>query len=124
MKEDPIFEFIPVEVMIKEHQQDYYRSPGESDALCESTPFLEFYIQTIYQALQHYEKTIRPMALAASLRLHFIQETIATTCFYCKQYRSMHKDLSTATASRDLLFGLEKGILEKKGKKIRHSIDL
>src|SRR3989338_8030776 len=37
MKEDPIFRYVPVEVLVKEHQNDYYRVLGESDAAGEST---------------------------------------------------------------------------------------
>lgn len=117
MKEDKIFEFIPVEVIIKEHQQDYYRALGESDALGESTPFLEFSLHAIYLALHNYEKTTRPMASDAGSRLTSTKEKIGTTWFSRKDYINLHKEISTAIASRDVLFGLKQGIIEKQGEK-------
>lgn len=46
-----IFEFLPLESIIKEHQEGYYKALGDADSRSESTPFIEFMLEAIYQTL-------------------------------------------------------------------------
>lgn len=115
MKEDPVFEFIPVEVLIRNNQETYYRVLGQSDAAGESTVFIEFCLDIIYKTLVEYSKMTSPIAKDAVSRLHYAKNHIQEPWFSRIHYLSVHKDISSATASRDLLVGVKKGMLEKKG---------
>lgn len=50
-KWQPVFTYIPVESLVYQHQEDYYRAIRESTALGESTPFIEFMLQMILTAV-------------------------------------------------------------------------
>ena len=43
----PIFKYMPIESIIKEHQQEYYKALEDSGSLGESTPFIEFMLNVI-----------------------------------------------------------------------------
>lgn len=49
---NPLFAWLPVESIIHDHQQEYYDAINRSNALGESTPFLEFMLGVIKEALQ------------------------------------------------------------------------
>lgn len=117
MKEDALFEFIPVEVLIKQNQEEYYNVLGESDNLGESTPFIEFSLKVIYAALKDYSQTAARLPQDHRTRLLFAQARIKENWFSRKDYLELHADISTATASRDLLFGIQEQILKNKGEK-------
>lgn len=117
MKEDSIFEFVPVEVLIKEHQEDYYRVLGESDACGESTPFIEFSLDVIQRALEDYTGDLKFQPQDAASRLNTAHEKFSENWFSRKDYLDLHSRISTATASRDLAYGLHENILMRKGDK-------
>jgi len=50
-KEYPIFEYLPVENFIKRNQSEYYNKLSKSDRLGKSTPFIEFMLGVIKEAL-------------------------------------------------------------------------
>lgn len=49
---NPLFAWLPVESIIHDHQQEYYDAINRSNALGEGTPFLEFILGVIKEALQ------------------------------------------------------------------------
>jgi len=110
----PVFEFLPVESIIKERQTDYYEALGQSDRLGESTPFIEFMLEIILQSLQDLLKT--PNVTLTSLdRINGFRSKIQGTYFTRKDYLQNFKEISTATASRDLKLACKQGILQKSG---------
>lgn len=117
MKHHPMFEFLSVEVLIKEHQQEYYRALSQSDREGESTVFIEFMLKIIHQTLQQYGKSAKYVSDDAESRLNYAKELLKTISFSRKEYMDIHRDISQATASRDLLFGVEHKILLKTGSK-------
>ena len=48
----PVFAWIPVETIVKKHQQEYYKAIGECDNLGNSTIFIKFMLQCIDEALK------------------------------------------------------------------------
>lgn len=46
-----IFVYLPIETLIKERQEDYYRCLAEADAKADSSVFVEFLLQVIYDTL-------------------------------------------------------------------------
>lgn len=53
----PIFGWLPIETLIRERQEEYYRVLGEADRQADSAVFIEFLLQAIYDALKEIEKT-------------------------------------------------------------------
>lgn len=50
-----LFAWLPVETIVKEHQQDYYNVIARCDAAGESTAFIEFILSCLLDAMEHYE---------------------------------------------------------------------
>lgn len=117
MKEDPSFEFLSVEGLIKEHQKDYYNVLECCDRAGDSTEFIEFSLEIILASLQEYTSQATSPIKEPSSRLEFAREHVAKEWFSRKDYIQCLKDISSATASRDLLLGVESKTLEKKGAK-------
>lgn len=47
----PLLAYLPVETVIRERQDDYYRVLAEADKLAEATPFVEFMLQVMHDAI-------------------------------------------------------------------------
>lgn len=117
MKEDPIFRYVCVEVLVKEHQQEYYRVLSSSDKAGESTAFIEFSLETIFKAMIEFSSTALKTSHDSTSRLLFAKAHFQKSWFSRKEYINVQGDISSATASRDLLFGIKSEILISKGKK-------
>ena len=52
MQQYPVFEFLPIEILIKQRQEMYYAKLSESDKKGYSTPFVEFMLNIILDALE------------------------------------------------------------------------
>lgn len=53
----PVFEFLPIESLIKQEQEKYYTKLSESDKIGKSTPFIEFMLSIILEALNQLLKS-------------------------------------------------------------------
>lgn len=114
MRENPIFGYIPVELIIKENQEQYYEALGISDQKGESSIFIEFSLEQILITLETYTETITSQITTVTERLNYTKQYLKNW-FTRKEYMILHKNISSATASRDLKEGAEKNILFKKG---------
>lgn len=114
---DPVFEFIPVESLIKEHQQDYYDVLRASDRAGDSTTFVEFALSMIREALEQFLREVKVVPVTGGERLEIARDHFGEDSFSRKEYLNHFKTISTATASRDLKLGLELGLLEKTGER-------
>lgn len=52
-----IFSWIPVETIVKEHQQEYYGVISKCDVSGESTLFIEFMLQCLLEVMENYEES-------------------------------------------------------------------
>jgi Fic family protein len=111
-----IFEFLPVETLIKAKQSEYYKVLDESDKLGDSTVFLEFMLQVINESLEELldEQTGK---LTVEDRIEIYRTGIGNEPFSRKDYMKHFRDISSATASRYLKWAVGRGILEKTGDK-------
>lgn len=109
---NPVFEFLPMETLIKERQREYYDVLGQADNSGDSTPFVEFMLAVINDSL---EKLLRSQnfALKPQNRIGLYREIAGIREFTRADYLRHFKDISTATASRDLAQGAKDGTLEK-----------
>jgi len=112
----PVFEYLPIETLIKERQQDYYNALGKSDVQGNSTSFVEFMLGIIDRALEELLST-QNISVTNLDRIQLFREINPNGFFTRQHYLRHNKGISSATASRDLKDGVDKGILEKSGDK-------
>ena len=112
----PVFEFLPIETLIKERQEQYYESLEKSDNSGESTLFIEFMLEIILDSLEELLK-IRNVSLTNIDRIALFKSLVKLDSFTRKEYLLNFREISTATASRDLKFALVNGLIEKSGDK-------
>jgi Fic family protein len=107
-----LFENLPIESLIKQRQEDYYRVLSQCDKEGQSSLFIEFILEIILESLKEYESNNSPQALDCEDRLAKASETFPEKTFARKDYLELFPNLSTATASRDLKSGVIKGVLK------------
>jgi Fic family protein len=112
----PVFEFLPIETLIKERQEQYYESLEKSDNSGESTLFIEFMLEIILDSLEELLK-IKNVSLTNIDRIALFKSSVKLDSFTRKEYLLNFREISTATASRDLKFALVNGLIEKSGDK-------
>ena len=112
----PVYEFLPIETLIKERQQDYYNILGKSDIQGNSTNFIEFMLDIINQALEELLSS-QNLTLRNIDRINVFREIIGDKYFTRQEYLRHNKDISSATASRNLKDAVDKGILKKSADK-------
>ena len=117
MKEYPVFEFIPFENIIHKTQSEYYHALSQSDKSGSSTPFIEYMLKVVNDSL-YTMLDFKSRVMSTEDRLTYFSE-ICESEFSRKDYMSVFKEISSATASRDLKKGAEQGWFEKEGDKTK-----
>ena len=117
MQYHPVFEFLPVEHLIRDHRTRYYRHLAQADDTGDCTAFIAFVLEQIDACLAQLLAETRSVTLTASDRLDFAQSVFKDTVFSRKDYQTHLKNISSATASRDLQHGVVIGLLRKTGDK-------
>ncbi len=112
----PVFEFLPIEALIKQRQQEYYNILEKCDRQGNSTFFVEFMLGIINASLEDLLQT-QKVSPTQKNRIKIFKDIIGTDLFSRKEYLRHNKDISSATASRDLKNAVENGVLLKTGNK-------
>lgn len=111
----PVFEYLPFETLISKDQEKYYKALSESDKEGKSTKFIEYMLNvidiSINELLMYNNRTLTQKDRIE----YFISQNFKV--FTRKDYMNVFKDISSATASRDLKTGLELNFFEKSGDK-------
>ena len=115
MEKYPIFEFLPFETLISNDQEKYYKALAESDKSGKSTKFIEYMLNVIDISISEL-LDFNNRTLSEKDRLEYYV-SLNKTEFTRKDYMDIFKDISSATASRDLKKGVELGLFEKIGEK-------
>jgi len=113
LNEYPVFEFLPFETLISQTQQDYYDTLGKSDREGNSTIFIEYMLSVIEKSLSELLDFNNRIFSDIDRLEYFI--ALGKKEFSRKDYMNVFKDISSATASRDLKKGLELNMFEKTG---------
>lgn len=112
----PLFAFLPVEIIIKQNQSDYYNALEKSDKTGNSTPFIEFMLTAIDEVLAE-QLQERRLPFTSDERINIFKEHIGENDFCRKDYLQYFKDISAPTASRDLKAAVDKKKLIRQGDK-------
>jgi Fic family protein len=113
MQEYPVFEFLPFEMLISKTQDEYYKALGQSDKAGKSTLFIEYMLDVIDKSLADLLRFNNRNMTGIDRIEYFIGQ--ASDNFSRKDYMDVFKDISSATASRDLKKGVELGYFMKEG---------
>lgn len=113
MKEYPLFEFLPFETLISKSQNDYYNALALSDKSGHSTLFIEYMLDVIYKSLVELLNFNNRIWKDIDRLEYFL--SLGKVEFTRKDYMNIFKDISTATASRDLKKAVELNLLQKTG---------
>lgn len=113
MEKYPVFEFLPFETLISENQSEYYKVLALCDKAGNSTLFIEYMLKIIAESLSALlsfnNRTMKEIDRITYFLSHASKE------FSRKDYMNVFKDISTATASRDLKKAVELNLVSKKG---------
>ncbi len=109
-----IFRFLPIESLVKDNQQLYYDTLEACDKKGDSTSFIELILTLIDQSLSLYVDSISGASISSSDRLEDAKTKFKLP-FSRKEYMTHFKNISSATASRDLKEGVQKKMLKKVG---------
>jgi Fic family protein len=109
-KQHPVFKLVCVEELLEKYQSEYYDVLRESDLAGSSEKFTEFMLSITLQSLEILETQIQPaIGEKCEDRLAYAKNFLDN--FKRKDYLSLFKKISPATASRDLIAGVKRGIL-------------
>src|SRR5690554_8000926 len=86
----PVFEFLPIESLIKERQEQYYESLGKSDNTGESTVFIEYMLEIILESLQEL-LSIQNVSLTNVDRIILFKSIVKNDFFTRKAYLNNFK---------------------------------
>ncbi len=112
-----MFEYTPTESIIRDHQKGYYAALEEADGSGESTVFIEFCLEAILKSLGEFLDELKPEPITTESRLEIARSQFGKNWFSRKDYIKFFKTISTATASRDLSYGVTSTSIEKQGDK-------
>ena len=110
MSEYPVFEFLPFQTLISQTQNEYYNSLAMCDKLGKSTMFIEYMLGVIDKSLSSLLDYNNRIFKDVDRLEYFIK--LGAKEFTRKDYMNTFKNLSSATASRDLKKGLELKLFE------------
>jgi Fic family protein len=115
MQDYPVFGFLPFETLISRTQDQYYTALGQSDQEGNSTLFIEYMLEVIHNSLRE--------LLSYNQRILKDTDRLEYFCSLGKQeftrmdYLNVFKEISSATASRDLKKGADMKLFIKTGDK-------
>lgn len=115
MTDYPVFVFLPFVSFISKNQTEYYRALSQSDKEEKSTKFIEYMLKIIDDSLiDLLDHSIQKLSVENRIQI-FLERT--ENEFSRKDYFHFFKDISSATASRDLKNAVEQNLITKSGDK-------
>ena len=114
MEKYSVFEFLPFETLISKDQEKYYNALSISDKSGNSTKFIEYMLNVIDTSISEL-LNFNNRTLNEKDRLEYFS-SLNKIEFTRKDYMNIFKNISPATASRDLKKGVELNLFQKIGK--------
>lgn len=115
MEYHPVFEFLDVESMVFEHRPEYYACIREAQSAADSTCFAVFMLKQIHASLSRLWGADWSAVNTVEERLQIARGRFRKKVFTRKEYLQLFKTISPITASRDLKWGVDAGILTRAG---------
>ena len=115
MKEYPVFEYLPFETLISHTQKEYYEVLAKCDNRGDSTEFIEYMLNIIDGSLNELLSFNNRLVTDIERINYFI--SMAKSEFSRKDYMNVFRNLSSATASRDLKKGVDLKLFTRVGEK-------
>ena len=115
MKENEIFKYMAIESLIKKYQHDYYHALSSCDKKGSTTLFIEFMLNMVLNTLKEFTNSSISPPENKETRIAYAKKHLKKI-FSRKDYMLLHKNLSSATASRDLYWALKNDLLQSRGK--------
>lgn len=111
----PMFAWIPIESIIHDRQEEYYRAINKSNFEGESTAFIIFMLSAIQEALEEaVETTVVTQNMSGNdLRSYKIEQFLNKNDCITNAYVRQMFDVSSATANRILTKMVDEGKLQK-----------
>jgi Fic family protein len=113
MEEYPVFGYLPFETLISKTQAQYYDALSVSDKSGKSNAFIEYMLGVINDSLAELLQYKNRVFTEIERLEYFIQSGAKE--FTRKDYMNTFKDISSATASRDLKKGIEMQLFKALG---------
>jgi len=115
MQTYPIFEFLPFETLISKNQKAYYKALSIADKEGKSTAFIAYMLMIIDASLSELlENSSKKLSDIDRIQLYLENNQQE---FSRKDYMNYFKDISSATASRDLKNAVAQALVSKNGDK-------
>ena len=97
-----IFSWIPVETIVKEHQQEYYGVIAKCDAAGESTLFIEFMLQCLLEAMENYSEPEEEENTELHDKLHDKFPELSAKAIEVLEVLNAHRGLNAAEIGQQL----------------------
>lgn len=110
-----IFLYVPIESLIEKNQKAYYQTLELCDKAGNSTLFIEFMLEIIFNSLKEFDSEIISVVNTSLDRFNKAREHFGKDLFTRKEYMELFKSISSATASRDLKEGIDSKLLISTG---------
>ncbi|MCX6243168.1 MAG: Fic family protein [Bacteroidetes bacterium] len=115
IKEYPVFEYLPFETLISNTQKEYYDVLAKCDKKGGSTEFIEYMLNIIDSSLSELLSLNNRLVTDIERIDYFI--SLGKSEFSRKDYMNVFRNLSSATASRDLKKGVDINLFTRIGDK-------
>ncbi|MCC8018664.1 MAG: Fic family protein [Rikenellaceae bacterium] len=113
---NPVFEYLPIELLIKQRQDQYYKVFDISHAANQSTVFIEFMLSVIDASLDDIIRRVN-MPVGSAERINIFMDSLTAEDFSRQDYLNFWPSLSPTSASRDMKYGVDHDILLRSGEK-------
>lgn len=113
MSDFPLFEYLPFETLIGKNQKEYYSALSKSDKEGQSNIFIEFMLHTLNESLEDLLRYNNRIMTDMDRIEYFLSHNKSE--FTRKDYMNIFKDISSASASRDLKKAIELRLISKSG---------
>ncbi len=114
-RHNALLQFVPVESIIRARQRQYYEALRRSDREGQCTPFLEFALCALADALTEFGQEVRPLRDTFKTRLEKARAHFGRKWFTRRDYLRLLINVSAPTASRDLAAGVAQHLLTFRG---------
>ena len=99
-KWEPILAYLPVESVIRMRQTDYYEALAEADRIASATPFIEFMLQALHDAMM--EVLIKTSGITSGITSGKIIDALNKNCFMTIPELAHMIGISTRSIERNL----------------------